>query len=178
MVTCDSTTRKEIVYPGLGIDFIVELKSSEGKYLDTNALDLPDEPFESGDLRGQQAAFQLMAAVEKLPADQWDGWFIPVMQSAVKAAKERGEDSRQGAGIGMLHALDQLLAAYARSGLWRSVLMEQMDLYRSGLVEDHEKSLVDLDAFVASLTPTPSIDKPAPSRKARRTSQSSTGVAN
>lgn len=168
MVTCDSTTRKEIVYPGLGIDFIVELKSSDGKYLDTDALALPAEPFESGDLRGQQAAFQLMAAVEKLPADQWDGWFIPVMQSAVEAAKERGEESRQGAGIGMLHALDQLLAAYARTGLWRSVLLSEMGHYRATSEEEHATKMAAIEQFVASMAAPADQVKPQPRKASAR----------
>ncbi len=154
----DSTATKEPVYPGLGIDFIVHLYSGDRRLVDVHGLDFPLEDFNAGDLRGQSAAFQLMAAAEKLPREDWDGWFETVVISAVKELERcRGEDgdadkpSRRGAAVGMLYILDQMLSAFARTGLWRSVLMEQMGIYRSMKVEEHEKEIARLDEFVSSM---------------------------
>lgn len=181
-------TVKEIAYPGLGIDFIVNRYSGDRRLVDADGLDFPEEDFATGDLRGQRAAFQLMAAAEKLPREDWDGWFETALISAVKELEKcRIEDryadkpSQHGAAVGMLYTLDQMLSAFARTGLWRSVLMEQMGIYRSTKVEEHEKELEDLDTFVASLMSTPDINKPATSHKAKRTptkpTQSAAGVS-
>ncbi len=173
----NSTFTKEPVYPGLGIDFIVYQYSAPGRLHDTDGLDLPEEPFNEGDLRGQQAAFQLMAAAEKLPRENWDGWFITVMESAVQKLYQgvvggamEDTPSHRGAAIGMLHTLDQLLRAFAQTGLWRSVLIEQMGHYRSTKVEEQEQEIARLDEFIATMVAPPEIEqssvKTKPVRKA------------
>ncbi len=165
-------TLKEIVYPGLGIDFIVYERCAPGATPLTNGLDLPAEDFHAGDIRGQFAAFQLMSAAEKLPRDEWVGWFEDVLHTAVEATKEPPECSRRGAAVGMLYILDQMLAAFARSGGWRSVMVEQMAIYQRGLVEEHENAMADIDEFVASMMPPPFTSQRAAAIKARRKSPS------
>ncbi len=151
MATTHSTAARTPVYPGHGIDFITSEYDERGNFASINGLDVPPEPFETGDLRGQRAAYQLMAAAEKLPEEQWDGWFETVVHSAVAAISETGDTSRRGAAVGLLYILDQMLAAYARTGMWRSVMQFQMDFYRSACVEEHEKHLQSIDTFVTSM---------------------------
>lgn len=151
MATSNCRITKKPAYPGLGIDFITLEYDENGSLLAENGLDVPAESFTAGDLRGQRAAFQLMAAAEMLPKDQWDGWFETVLHSAVQAATEQGDCNRRGAAVGMLYILDHMLVAFARTGLWRTVLDEQMALYRRGCVEEHQELMATLDEFVASI---------------------------
>lgn len=151
-----NTTKPE--YPGLGIDFMSMTLDDAGRMVSHTNFDiLPGDMFE-GTETGTRMAFRIMAALEAMPVGHGNDLTRSVLREAFEilaGSTEERTHAHKWTAVGVVETFDRLIKSFARSGAWRSYLVECLTGEMDCMKERYDEYRADTQAFMSELAITP-----------------------